>query len=555
MKNIQDIMGLARKNILELVPYSTARDECRRKMEIYLDANENPFENGVNRYPSPKQPELKKAVAAVKKCDTEHLFLGNGSDEPIDLIYRIFCEPGKSSAIVVSPSYGMYSVAAQMNDVRLIECLMDEEFNIDPDKILKCIQKDTKVIFLCSPNNPSGNLLNEEDMEKVIRKFNGIVVVDEAYLEFSGRKSLYGKLDEYPNLIILQTMSKAWGMAGLRIGLALAHPSIIHLMSNLKYPYNINILAQKKGVEILSDCTDAVEKIKTIRTQRDKLLEILPGIKGITKVFHSDANFILARFEDAAGTYDFLQQRGIIVRNRSNVPNCEGCLRIAVGTPEENARLLNALCEYSGTEKNRMKNEGSGIHNGRTAAIIRKTKETSVQVRVDLDKFSEPYISTGLHFFDHMLEQIAYHGAIGLDIICSGDLETDDHHTIEDVAIVLGDTLSEALGSKNGIERYGFSLPMDESDATVLLDLGGRIDFSWDAAFTTEKIGDVKSEMFEHFFKSLCEHLKCNLHIKARGKNNHHIIEGIFKAFARTLKCAVRKQEIGQVVPSSKGTL
>lgn len=557
---MKELHNLLRNNIKELSPYSTARDDCKQKMEVYLDANENPYDNGVNRYPSPFQKEVKQLICALKGINIKNIFLGNGSDEPIDLVYRIFCEPGKSSAVVVSPSYGMYGVAAKINDVKIIETYLDENFKLSAEKVLGSIGEDTKLIFICSPNNPSGNALDRNEIERIIAGFDGIVIVDEAYIDFAEGPGLAEYIGRYPNLIVLQTLSKAWGMAGLRMGIAIAHEFVINIMNKVKYPYNISVLNQQKAMEMLRDVLPAMEKIKIIKQQRGILAAELGKLECTEKVFPSDANFLLVKFKDKDWAFRRLQENGIIVRDRSSLPGCGGCLRITVGTESENSRVIDALCN-NGNWKCRNEN-GCMIsvcntlgNNERKAKCCRHTKETSIQVGVNLDRFEAPVVSTGLRFLDHMLEQIGYHGGITLNIICSGDIDVDDHHTVEDIAIALGCALLEALGNKSGIERYGFALPMDEAGAVVLLDLGGRIDFCWEVAFSAEMIGDVNSQMFRHFFKSLSENLKCNLHIKASGKNDHHIIEGVFKAFARALKCAVRKDERNFSVASSKGVL
>ena len=559
LNDMETIYKLIRENIKGLVPYSTARDDCKMKMDICLDANESPYENGINRYPSPKQDELKKAIGILKKNSPDNIFLGNGSDEAIDLVYRIFCDPCKSSAVIVSPSYGMYSVAAKINDVRIIESYLNERFELDADSVLADIEDDTKVVFICSPNNPSGNLLNGDEIIKIIEKFDGIVVVDEAYIDFADNQSFSSLIDKYPNLIVLQTLSKAWGMAGLRIGIAIANKYVIDVFNKVKYPYNISVLNQQKALEVLRNCLETFNRIEQIKDERDKLTAELSELDEVCEVFPSDANFILVRFKDAESIFNYLKDNGIIVRNRSSIKYCNNCLRISVGTPQENETLLSALKKTCIASEESESIENSGIADtgtiGRTAKYVRNTKETSIQVSVDLNRFYPPFVSTGMNFLNHMLEQIAWHGGIGLRIVADGDLAVDDHHTVEDTAIALGTALLTALGNKAGIGRYGFSLPMDEAQATVLLDLGGRIDFKWEAEFSGNYIGDVNSQMFKHFFKSLAENLKCNIHIKANGENDHHIIEGIFKAFARALKQAVKVYADGMEPASSKGCL
>ena len=555
-----EIRPLLRENIRNIVPYSTARDDCKVRMDIYLDANENPYESGVNRYPSPHQPRLKQMLSVLKKVPEKNIFLGNGSDEPIDLIFRLFCPPGKSSMVQAVPTYGMYSVAAAINDVRVIDSPLADGFRLDANALLSVVEPDTKVIFLCSPNNPSGNLLDRDAIVRILDSFGGITVVDEAYIDFAGSESFIGMLERYPRLIVLQTLSKAWGMAGLRIGMAIADEYVADVMSRVKYPYNISILNQRKAEELLSDPVGAADRTAVRIGERERMAEELSGLPQVEKVWPSDANFLLVRFRDKDRAFDDLMRAGIIVRDRSSAYGCEGCLRITVGTPDENASVLEVL----GASGRDASGNGAGAScgtgaregtSGRTASCLRKTGETSVCVRLDLDRFRAPRVATGLNFFNHMLEQIGCHAGIALDVFCFGDIATDDHHSVEDVAIALGDCLSSALGNKSGIGRYGFSLPMDEAEATVLIDLGGRIDFQWDVVFRSERIGDMSSQMFEHFFKSLAEHLKCNLHIRAAGTNDHHVIEGVFKAFARALKTAVGRCSGSDTVPSSKGII
>lgn len=591
---IEEVLKLVRPNILGLEAYSTARDDCgSNQPEIFLDANENPYNNGVNRYPDPHQKALKAKIAEIKGLSPEMLFLGNGSDEAIDLAFRVFCVPGVSNAVSIAPSYGMYEVAAAMNDVEFRKVRLRPDFSMDAGAMLSAADSGTRLMFICSPNNPTGNSFPAEQVEDILERFEGIVVLDEAYIDFSVRPSLAPLVRKYPNLIVLQTLSKAWGMAGLRIGLAIADPSVISLMSKVKYPYNINVVAQKMALAKLDEAAKdrAVAEIAGQRFRLEKELAGCPEVKG---AYSSDANFLLVRFDNPDEVYERLLAGGVIVRNRSRVPGCEGCLRITVGTPAENDRLLRLLgtsghfgrlsdrrgsateplssvtepVEVTGTRKS-----GIEILGERHVLITRDTKETKISLELDLDSCTgslsrlcpEPAevskrigfagISTGLPFFDHMLEQIPNHGGVSLSIEAKGDLQVDEHHTIEDVGIVLGEAIGAALGSKLGIGRYGFVLPMDDCDAAVLMDFGGRIDFRWNVEFRREKVGDVPTEMFSHFFQSVCCGAKCNLHVWAEGENDHHKAEAIFKAFARALRMAVARTPFPYELPSSKGVL
>ncbi len=553
---IEDVLKLARPNILGLEAYSTARDDCgSNRPEIFLDANENPYNNGINRYPDPHQKALKSRISEIKGIAAGSLFLGNGSDEAIDLVYRVFCEPGESNTVSIAPSYGMYEVAAAMNDVEFRKVRLRPDFSMDTEAMLAATDSKTRLMFICSPNNPTGNSFPAEQIEELLERFGGVVVLDEAYIDFSVRPSLASLVKRYPNLIVLQTLSKAWGMAGLRIGLAVADPAVISLMSKVKYPYNINVVAQKMALMKLDEAAKdkAVAEIVGQRFRLEKELRKCPEVKGI---YSSDANFLLVRFDNPDEVYGRLLAGGVIVRNRSKVPGCEGCLRITVGTPAENDRLLRLLASPV-TEPVEVALRCQGIEKlgERHVRIVRDTKETKITLELDLDSMGSGRISTGLPFFDHMLEQIPNHGGVVLSIDAKGDLQVDEHHTIEDVGIVLGEAINAALGSKLGIARYGFVLPMDDCDAAVLMDFGGRIDFRWNVEFNREKVGDVPTEMFSHFFQSVCAGAKCNLHIWAEGVNEHHKAEAIFKAFARALRMAVAKTPFPYELPSSKGIL
>lgn len=553
---IEDVLKLVRPNILGLEAYSTARDDCgSNQPEIFLDANENPYNNGINRYPDPHQKALKAKVAEIKGISADSLFIGNGSDEAIDLVYRVFCEPGKSNTVSIAPSYGMYEVAAAMNDVEFRKVQLRPDFSMDTEAMLAATDSKTRLMFICSPNNPTGNSFPAEQIEELLERFGGVIVLDEAYIDFSVMPSLASLVKRYPNLMVLQTLSKAWGMAGLRIGLAVADPAVISLMSKVKYPYNINVVAQKMALMKLDEAAKdkAVAEIVGQRFRLEKELRKCPEVKGI---YSSDANFLLVRFDNPDEVYGRLLAGGVIVRNRSKVPGCEGCLRITVGTPAENDRLLRLLASPV-TEPVEVALRCQGIEKlgERHVRIVRDTKETKITLELDLDSMGSGRISTGLPFFDHMLEQIPNHGGVALSIDAKGDLQVDEHHTIEDVGIVLGEAINAALGSKLGVARYGFVLPMDDCDAAVLMDFGGRIDFKWNAEFNREKVGDVPTEIFSHFFQSVCAGAKCNLHIWAEGVNEHHKAEAIFKAFARALRMAVAKTPFPYELPSSKGIL
>jgi histidinol-phosphate aminotransferase len=338
-----DFNKLLRENIRGLKPYSSARDEFSGEAAVFLDANENPYNSPWNRYPDPHQRVLKARVSRIKNIPSQNIFLGNGSDEPIDLLFRAFCEPGKDNVVSINPSYGMYRVAADTNNVAMNLVALSAEFELNADAILSAVTAETKLIFLCSPNNPSGNILDHNEMLKIIEGFSGIVVLDEAYIDFCPEHSFLPSLDKYPNLVILQTFSKAWGMAGLRLGMAFASESIIEVLSRIKYPYNLSILTQTKALELLADEQPKIEWVAIILKERERLIENLKKYPFVVKIYPADANFVLVKTHDPRGIYEYLVEEKIIVRDRSSIALCEGCLRISIGSPEENATLLEAL--------------------------------------------------------------------------------------------------------------------------------------------------------------------------------------------------------------------
>ena len=342
-----DLKSIVRPNIWALKPYSSARDEYSGKeAHTFLDANESPYNNPYNRYPDPLQRELKQQLAVIKDIRPEQIFLGNGSDEAIDLVFRIFCTPGRDNVVTIEPSYGMYEVCADINNVECRKVLLNDHFDIEAERLLEVCNDCTKVIFLCSPNNPTGNTLNNDEIRSVLEQFDGIVVIDEAYSEFSSQPLWRPEIDKYPNLIVLNTLSKAWASAGIRLGMAFAHSDIIALFNKVKYPYNVNSLTQRQAKEILSRRPDVEDWVKLIVKERLSLMYAVNELDICLQVFPTEANFFLARFTDANRIYDYLVSQGIIVRNRSRVKLCDDCLRITIGSPQENTTLLSALRRY-----------------------------------------------------------------------------------------------------------------------------------------------------------------------------------------------------------------
>lgn len=347
-----DLSTIIRPNILALAPYSCARDEFQGEASVYIDANESPYDNGVNRYPDPLQHEVKVLLKEIKGVEEEQIFLGNGSDEAIDLVYRIFCQPRVDNVVAISPSYGMYQVCADINDVEYRDVSLGQDFELDHNAVLDRMDARTKVIWICSPNNPTGNAFDTAEIEWFLKTFpNKIVVVDEAYIDFSRKPSMVTLLPKYGNLIVLQTLSKAWGQAAIRCGIALASKDIITYFNRVKYPYNVNKLTQLQAIEALSHPDEQRRHVEEVLREREVLRSSLLTLPIVNRVYHSDANFLLTRFslngkaagDSATAIYHYLQQQGIIVRNRTRVHLCQDCLRITVGTPAENAALIEAL--------------------------------------------------------------------------------------------------------------------------------------------------------------------------------------------------------------------
>ena len=345
-----DINKLARENIKKLTPYSSARDEFSGEAKVFLDANENslgsPLKKWYNRYPDPHQQKLKEAISFVKTVPTENIFLGNGSDGCIDLLYRCFCEPKKDNVIICPPTYGMYEVSANINDVEIRKASLLDDFQLDLVHLENLVDENTKLIWICSPNNPTGNSLNRVDIESVLNNFNGIVVIDEAYINFAKQKSFIQELNDYPNLVVMQTFSKAWGLAGLRLGMSFASVEIIEVMNKVKPPYNINQATQELALKALEEVGQVNDMIKVLVDMRNALAEVFIQIPIVEKVYPSDANFLLVKVQEARKLYDYLLTKGIVVRDRSNVQLCDECLRITIGTETENTLLIDVIADY-----------------------------------------------------------------------------------------------------------------------------------------------------------------------------------------------------------------
>ncbi|SDL79507.1 histidinol-phosphate aminotransferase [Daejeonella rubra] len=352
MFNLQNIL---RKNIKELVPYSSARDEFKGEASVFLDANENaygsPLSESYNRYPDPLQFKVKKRLSEIKGVPPQNIFLGNGSDEAIDILFRAFCNPGSDNVITVPPTYGMYEVSANINDVEVRKIKLTADYQLNMEAISEAVDEHTKIIFICSPNNPTGNSINRDDIETILANFNGLVVIDEAYINYSRQKTFIQELTEYSNLVVLQTLSKAWGLAGLRVGMAFASEEIIEVFNKVKPPYNINEASQELALEALQNVEQVNSWIKETVAEREKLKAELSILPSVLTIYPSDANFILVKTINPKEIYQFMVNKGIIVRDRSKVELCEGCLRITIGTPKENKLLIEAFKNFEELNK------------------------------------------------------------------------------------------------------------------------------------------------------------------------------------------------------------
>lgn len=582
-QNNIDIESLIRDNIKGLVPYSTARSESKLQNALLLDANESPFNTGYNRYPQPVNYELKNLAAksvtwdiclkakedqggkeglvgqkhlyvseavgesVFEEISSENVFVGNGSDEAIDLLFRIFCIPDVDNVLSIAPTYGMYKVSASINDIEYKECALNEDYSLNVQSLLAMVNSKSKIIFLCSPNNPTGNLLAKESVKDVIENFNGIVVIDEAYIDFSNDRGFVPYLSRYKNLVVLRTMSKSRGMAAIRVGFAYASPTIISYMEKVKYPYNINRVSQELAIKSFKEDDikrgGDVSRVKLIVQERERLSCELAKLDCVQKVHKSDSNFVLVKIDNAKDKVELLKSKGVVVRDRNKVDGCEGCIRVSIGKKDENNLLLAIL-------------KGEEVENyNQFIELTRITNETSVNLKIFKKGSGVRNINSGIGFLDHMLELFSVHSGINIDLDVVGDLQVDAHHTIEDIALVLGEGINKLYGGLKGYNRYGFVLPMDESQATAVIDLGGRFGFEWDVKFESEFTGDFPTQMYSHFFSSMATSGKFTLHLKATGKNDHHIAEALFKAFARAIRVALSNDIKEYELPSSKGVI
>lgn len=530
------LKDLVRPEIWQLQAYSSARSEYNGTSQIQLNANENPWppygtRDNLNRYPEPQPELLIQRLAEIYQVKQDQLLITRGMDEAIDILIRVFCNLGKDF-IVTAPetTFSYYKFSADINGIKTVSLK-----NVIP-------LPDAKIIFVCTPNNPTGESVGLEKIVQLCEKQEGIVAIDEAYIEFSDLPSATTLLSKYKNLIVMRTLSKAYALAGERIGVAIAHPAIIEILKKVIPPYPIAKTCAEAALKAISPIGlyHTQKNIALIKEQREYLRQELLKCKEVIEIYSSDANFLLVIFKNPTEIYQKLKSKGIIIRNRSQ--EISGALRITIGTPQENELLLCAL--------EILKKLSDPF---RQAQINRKTKETEISCEVIIDGKGISDIKTGIGFFNHMLELFSKHSGISINIRAIGDLHVDAHHTTEDVAIVLGSALKEALDDKFGIERYGFVLPMDETEVHISIDLSRRPYCSFEANFNVTQVGDFPTEMVKHFFESLSQNLGATIHIKVKGENTHHMIEGCFKCFARAIKQAIYQSS--NQIPSTKGLL
>lgn len=540
--------NIARKAIVNFAAYSARGGSTGA---LHLDANESPYApppvrgaEDYNRYPEQQPPALTQRLADLYGTTPQRLMVGRGADEAIEILLRTFCEDGQDNILICSPTFGYYKTCAQIQGAGIIDVPLTEDYDWDSAAIIQAVQdaENLKIIFLCTPNNPTGTIIIDDLVEQLCKKFpNTLIAVDEAYEEFSSAPSYIPKTADYPNLIVMRTLSKAYALAGVRGGAAIADPRVIQLMLKVLPPYPI---ARPVENAILAALSPAAMSTHAARMdewleQKERMFALLQKSPYITKVWPSEANFLLIDVRNDDALMRELARRQVKIRDYRSTT---GHMRISIGSPEENTIALAAF-GISVEEK----------RPDRIGEMHRKTKETDISVRVNLDDASLIKVDTGIGFYDHMLEALAKHGNFGLSLTCKGDLEIDAHHTVEDCALALGTALKQALGDKAGIGRFGFVMPMDETQARVAVDLSGRPAMTFKGEFPTDHVGAFPAEMCPHVFESLSQTLGAAIQIDVEGENTHHMIEASFKGVARALRPAFARS--GTDIASTKGVI
>ena len=538
---------IARQSVVDMTPYS-ARGGATNA--LHLDANENPYApppvvgaNGYNRYPAQQPAALNNRLAGLYGVLPDQLMTGRGADEGIECLLRAFCEAGEDSILTCPPTFGYYKTCADIQGAAVVEVPLSETYQWDVPAIKKAAKaENVKIIFLCSPNNPTGNSLKRDVILDICASLpETLIVVDEAYIEFSTQDSLSDQIGIFKNLVVLRTLSKAYALAGVRGGALLADPSVIALLLKVLPPYPIARPVETAILNALAPSAMAVhaQRLEETLSERERLAKALVNSPYVKAVFPSDANFVLLEINKADELFKRLLKFNVKIRDYRSTT---GRVRVSVGSPDENTIALQAFGVANIAEPS-----------DRIGETFRKTNETDISVRVNLDDVSQTKIETGIGFYDHMLEQISKHGGMGLTLSCEGDLHIDAHHTIEDTALAFGAALKQALGDKAGIGRYGYTIPMDETQAQVAIDLSGRPAAVFRGEFPTDHVGDFPVEMCPHFFESLAQTLGAAIHIDVKGDNSHHMIEACFKGVGRALRPALAVS--GNDIPSTKGSL
>ncbi|WP_409433944.1 histidinol-phosphate transaminase [Litorimonas sp. RW-G-Af-16] len=540
--------NIARKAVLNMKAYS-ARGGATDA--LHLDANENPYApppvigaKNYNRYPEQQPPALVARLAGLYGVSTDMVMVGRGADEGIEILLRTFCE-SEDNILICPPTFGYYRTCAEIQGCGIVEAPLNDDFSWNHEAIFAAADaaQNLKAIFICTPNNPSGNECDADLVEALAKRYpDTFIAVDEAYQEFTTTPSYTVKIAEYPNIIVMRTLSKAYALAGVRGGVAIADPRVIDLMLKVLPPYPIARPVEEAILKALAPSAMSVHADRLAETleQRDRLAAALPSSPFVKKVYPSAANFLLMELSDDAALFAELAKRNVKIRDYRATT---GKVRLSIGSPEENTIALAAF----GINQTDAKTD-------RIGEVFRKTNETDISVRVNLDDSRVVKINTGIGFYDHMLEQIAKHGGMGLTMTCKGDLEIDAHHSVEDTALAFGTALKQALGNKAGIGRYGFTMPMDETQARVAIDLSGRPAAVFKGKFPTDHVGEFPVEMCPHFFESLAQTLGAAIHIDVEGDNSHHMIEACFKGVGRALRPAL-STTISMDIPSTKGVL
>lgn len=544
---------LARPEILALAPFDLG-DRAANTDDIKLDANESPFgplsggsvAAGVNRYPEPQPARLRAAMAALYGVAPDQFLVTRGGDDAIDILCRTFLRGPEDSAAVTVPSFSAYAHFARLQGAGVLDIPLTGTFDLDPDAVIDSVQRqaNVKLLFLCTPNNPTGNPVDPAAILRICEALPDVLILaDEAYLEFSKTGSLAEEAVARPNLLVLKTLSKAFALAGARVGGLVGRAETLGIVARALPPYPLPTLSINAALEALQPARRAVhrERIEQLLAERERVAPLLATSPHVRRVYPSAGNFLFLETIDTERLAAKLGADGIRVRYRPNA--APGGIRLTIGTRDENDAALAAF--GVATERSA----------SRRAEVARDTRETKIALAIDLDRVEPRQINSGIPYYDHMLDQVAAHGGFSLVLSCQGDLEIDPHHTIEDVAIALGQGLKAALGDKRGIGRFGFALPMDETEAQVLIDLSGRPYAKFDGSFAATYVGDYPTEMTPHVFRSLADSLGAAIHVRVEGENDHHKVEACFKAFGRALRQALAIEGRSDSLPSTKGLL